>query len=147
MINLSVKSVFFDRAKIEKEVERGRRKALSRAGAFVRRTARSSIRRRKNASRPGQPPTSQTGDLRKILFAYDPVSRGVVVGPVKFKSGNAPEVLESGGVAVIRASRSRGRKRPARRVKIEARPFMAPALDKNKQVFADSFRDIVRGGL
>lgn len=67
-------------------------------------------------SLPGEPPRMRLGLLKRFLyFAYDSDSKSVVVGPAKLTQfpGEAPSVLEFGGV-------SEGSR-------IEARPFMRPA--------------------
>ncbi len=165
MMKLSIKEAkagFFDRDAVIDQVDKTAAQGASRWGAFVRRTARTSIRkaRRKTmaelttderqrfriyeslnrrgelhgqskpklplaSSKPGEPPRSIRGDLKQFLFfAYDPERRSVVVGPAKLngKQGNAPQVLEEGGYAVTH----RGE-----RVRIEERPYMDPAFDKN----------------
>lgn len=80
----STKNWFFDSPKVLAAVEKAERGVLSRQGAFIRRRAKSSIRKRKAASQPGNPPSSHTGLLRDyIFFAFDPVTRSVVIGPTK----------------------------------------------------------------
>lgn len=117
------KAGFFDRAEIDKKVAAGQKKALGKFGAFVRTRARSSIRKRKRVSLPGQPPSSHVGTYKNLIFfAYDPVAESVVIGPVKFKKGNVPALLEHGGPAV--------RKGPSgnlRTVYYRARPAIGPA--------------------
>lgn len=115
------KDWFFDRKAVLDRVGRARVKSLSRFGAFVRTRARSLIRTRKRVSRPGEPPSSHTGVLKRfIYFVYDPVRKTVVVGPAKTNQlfhrggtpgavpgaqfegltrGPIPGVLERGGVA------------------------------------------------
>lgn len=101
------KSAFFDRDSVKKKLDMGMRRVLSRAGAFVRRRAKSSIRKRKKASPPGSPPSSHTGVLKDfIFFAYDDANKSVVIGPTKTNQKNAfgrggktvPGVLETGGI-------------------------------------------------
>lgn len=127
------KSAFFDRAAVMAAVDPATRAALSRMGAFVRTRAKSSIRKRKKGSAPGSPPSSHTGQLRKLVFfAYDPAARSAVVGPLKWGKGEAPAVLERGG------RDSEGRVyRP--------RPYMAPALEAERPNFAAAFRDSIKG--
>ena len=113
----SIKGLFFDSAKVRAATSRAERRVLSRFGAFVRRSARSSIRKRKRSSAPGQPPSSHTGLLKRfIFFAYEPRSgRSVVIGPVRLnqKIGDAPAALEHGGRSqVVAASRRRKRAGP-----------------------------------
>lgn len=101
-----------------------KRDALSHAGARVRQTARRSIRRRKGVSRPGRPPHSHVGTLRRLIFyAWDGESESVVIGPLRFGEGGA-EDLEHGGTVRVRTRRGRGR---TVRAAIEPRPFMGPA--------------------
>lgn len=90
--------VFFDEREVIDSVEKGVRDALRQAGARIRLTARRSIRKRNRVSRPGSPPSSHTGNLRKgIYFGYDRNTKSVVVGPYRNRSGNAPNALEYGG--------------------------------------------------
>ena len=139
-----IRNMFFDSGKVLKAVHRARRAALSKAGAFVRRRARSSIRRRKRASRPGQPPTNRSGLLRDwILFGYDHAADTVFVGPVRLqKRGNAPEVLEHGGRTIFEGYR-RGRW-VKRRIRIAPRPFMGPAMEAEAKNFPDLWKNSVK---
>lgn len=144
MIDLRLKRMFFDRPRVQRAVDRGRRQALSKAGAFIRQRARSSIRKRKRSSRPGQPPSSHTGLLRRfILFGYDRQRDSVVVGPVGFRRSTAPSVLEFGGRTAVESKR-RGRQRGKRVVRIAARPCMKPALEKEKSNLPALWRNSVR---
>ena len=141
MINVDfklAKTMFFDRAKIKKKVDARTRKVLSKFGAFVRQTSRKSIRKRKGTSKPGRPPFSHTGVLKKFLFfGYDSDRRSVVIGPVIVpgKAGKAPATLEHGG----KVSLPFGNK-----AEIAPRPFMQPAFEselKNvPKLWADSIR-------
>jgi hypothetical protein len=117
-------------------MDKSERKLLSKAGAFVRRSARSSIRKRKRASAPGKPPSSHTGEYkRSILFGYDKANRSVVIGPsVNFGGAEVPTLLEFGGSA----------KRERRRVQYRARPHMLPALEKESANFPNLFKNSVR---
>lgn len=60
--------MFFDTDRVKRAADMATRKNLSKAGAYVRTAARSSIRTRKAISPPGQPPGSHTGLLRKFIF-------------------------------------------------------------------------------
>ena len=86
-ISAKVTHLFFDKPGVVAMVERKERKALSRVGAFIRRRARSSIRRRKKVSQPGDPPSahsrSATATLKNIQFYYDKDAKSVIVGPVQ----------------------------------------------------------------
>lgn len=108
MISLSPGQVFFDDERVIRAVERGRRQALSRAGAYVRTRARSSIRKSKKISEPGKPPRSHTGKLKRgILFAYDFNTESTFVGAVSYEGGDAAELLEHGGTATRVVKRRR----------------------------------------
>ncbi len=123
--------MFFDTAKVRRAVDKAARATLSKAGAFVRMAARSSIRKRKRISAPGQPPSSHAGLLRRLIFfGYDAGSKSVVIGPMRLnqKIGAAPEALEHGGTSTVVEGR-RGKRRK-RRIRVKPRPFMGPALQK-----------------
>ena len=146
MIDFRIKAMFFDRPKVQRAVNRAKRRSLSRAGAFIRQRARTSIRTRKRTSQPGQPPTSHTGMLRRfILFGYDRRSDSVVVGPVGFRRSRAPNVLEFGGRTTVETGRRPARKK-RRTVRIAARPYMRPALEKERSQLPAVWRNSVRGG-
>ena len=132
MIDFSLdvaKRGFFDREGVMRELSRVERRVLSRYGAFVRRRARSLIRRRKKISRPGKPPTSWTGLLRdNIFFLYDAQGKRLLVGPVRIRGGtDAPRLLEHGGRAALE------REVQGRKTKVTAyyrpRPYMKPAQE------------------
>ncbi|MBS3821018.1 MAG: hypothetical protein KGY81_04565, partial [Phycisphaerae bacterium] len=105
MIRFEIKQMFFDAPAVRRKVDASTRRVLSKFGAFVRRTARSSIRKRKKASSPGSPPSSHIGLLKKfIFFGYEPAKRSVVIGPVRLSQkgrGEAPHLLEYGGATKI----------------------------------------------
>jgi hypothetical protein len=121
--------LFFDRAAVTSAADRRTRKVLSKFGAFVRQTAKTSIRKRKAVSEPGQPPSSHTGLLkRNIFFVFSPETRSVVIGPILLNNRtDAPRLLEHGDTVV--------RRRRNRRVRMtyEARPFMGPAFEREQQ--------------
>ena len=131
MIDMRVRQLFFDSPKVLRAVGKAKRRVLTRAGAWIRQVARRSIRRRKGTSAPGKPPHSHEGSLRRLLFfGYDRKSESVVIGPVGFKRSPAPQALEHGGVSRIH------RRRKGRLVKAKARiakrPYMGPALAKER---------------
>ena len=145
MITMRIKDVFFDRAAVTRSVDAAKRRVLSKAGAFIRTAARTSIRKRKGSSPPGKPPHSHEGSLRRlILFGYDRANDSVVVGPVGFKNSVAPRALEHGGTTVV-LSRRRGQLQ-TRKVRIAARPYMAPALERERPKLPLLWRNSVRRG-
>ena len=130
--------MFFDRAKVKKKVDARTRKVLSKFGAFVRQTSRESIRKRKGTSKPGRPPFSHTGVLKKFLFfGYDADRRSVVIGPViaPGKAGKAPPVLEHGGKVSLPTGNQ---------ADIAPRPFMAPAFEKEKATLPLLWKDSIK---
>lgn len=136
---------FFDPAAVTDPAERAYRAKLSRHGAFVRRRARSSIRKRKRSARPGEPPTDRKGLLKKfILFGYEPDIRTVVIGPAKLMGKanyTVPEVLEHGGrVVVLRPGR---KPRPAN---YRGNEFMGPAQAAELPKFLGSLKDSIHKG-
>ncbi len=163
MLTIEMKELFFDRPAVREAIDRGKRDALSKQGAFVRQRARSSIRKRERASNPGEPPSSHVGTLKRlILFAFDQATESVVVGPERlfFKPTTGgvpiPSLLEFGGRAVIRHV-LRNQVRPTvaawagvgpRVEEVEAeirpRPFMGPALEAEASELVNAWRGVVR---
>lgn len=119
---------FFDRAAVAEKLDPAVRRALSKFGAYVRRRAQTSIRPRKGTSRPGQPPHSHAGLLRKfIFFSYDRASESVVIGPTLLKpDSTAPAALEYGSETHA------------------ARPYMRPAYEAELPKVPDLFRDMIK---
>jgi hypothetical protein len=126
MITMRIKEMFFDRAAVIRAVAPAKIRVLSKAGAFIRKAAQTSMRYRKRASKPGQPPSAHKEHgalLRKLVFfGYDSSADSVVVGPVAAKRGEAPNLNEFGGTA----------RRFGRTVTYPQRAFMAPALAKEE---------------
>jgi hypothetical protein len=145
-VDMRIRDLFVDRPKIKAAVKRGERIALSRIGSFLRRGARSRLRRRKRVSRPGESPSVHSSDrvatLKNILFGLEGSS--VIVGPVKLngRRGTVPALMEFGGasrqaekqlpggrwVAVGRRRPRPGVQTRVRQASYAPRPFMAPAL-------------------
>lgn len=181
--------VFFDTEKLNKLSDDAVEKRLLKFGAFVRSDARRSIReapkrKREKNSKPGNPPLSHTGNLKKnIFFGRDKRENSVVIGPHKNRSGYAAHALEHGGSATIkgfvpkvyelgdrgaigrdangrvvvkklvteamvaRANRfaiERNDAAISRTVKIEARPYMTPAFERNLPHAPKLFRNSIK---
>lgn len=114
-ITAQAKQFFFDRPQVLAKLRKKKLAALKRAGALSRKVIRNKPRRRKRKSKPGETPSVHTkskfATLKNVLFAYDPGSDGVVVGPVKIPSADtqpAPETLEYGGKIDRRKKRRLG---------------------------------------
>lgn len=142
MIGFEIKRMFFDRQAVISKVDAATRRVLSKFGAFVRRSAKSSIRKRKKPAPPGQPPSSHTGLLKKfIFFGYDAARQSVVIGPTRLNQkgrGEAPPLLEYGGKATLVR---RGKKK---RVTYQARPYMGPAFEKEKPQLPAMWRGSIK---
>jgi len=151
-IGMVTKQMFFDTKAVTSRVDAAARKVLSKFGAFVRRGAKSSIRKRKRASAPGEPPSSHTGLLKKfIFFGYDRQRRSVVIGPQRLNQkvgdlpagqAGAPAALEYGGTSTVVEGLRRQRRK--RRIRIAARPYMGPAFEQEKPKLAAMWRDSIR---
>ena len=130
MVGFDIKQLFFDSSSVTSKVSDATRRVFSKFGAYVRQTAKQSIRKRKRPSPPGTPPSSHTGLLKKfIFFGYEPTQRSVVIGPMRLterKRGAAPALLEYGGQTTL------ARRGKRRRVNYRARPFMGPAFIKEQ---------------
>ncbi|HUU96241.1 MAG TPA: hypothetical protein VM487_10910 [Phycisphaerae bacterium] len=155
MIRFDYGKMFFDSKAVISRVDKATRRVFSRFGAFVRNTARKSIRKvsgkKKLPSRPGQPPKSRKGHLKRfILFGYDAGRRSVVIGPKALGSRpQAPEALEYGGKSRVNVwtGKWEGHGKPERapkNVHIRARPYMGPAFDKELPQLPQMWRDSVR---
>lgn len=124
-LDAKVVRYFFDKAVVINAVKKGTLQAFSKAGAFIRQRARTSMKRRKQPAKAGSPPSAHEGSLKeKIYFAYDPSAASVVIGPVKYKDGIVPKLLEFGG------DESRNTRRGDKiNLHYAGNPFMKPALD------------------
>jgi len=154
MIKMSMKSCWFDSAEITKRMDAATRRVLSRFGSYMRKVARHSIRTRKGASQPGEPPHGHSGLLKSFIFyGYDKASGSfavggtVIIGPEKL-SGRASETalsaLEYGGRTTTVESRYRPGERRTKvykQITIEARPFMGPAFERSKQQLPELWQD------
>ena len=146
MVYMKVRVLFFDSPLVVRKVDRANRRALGKAGAFVRRRAKTSIRSHKGTSPPGHAPYSHKMHLRRLLFfALGPAHDTVVIGPLRFKKGEAPNLLEFGGRAVRQRLRSSGKLGPKKVVVYKKRPFMGPALDAEIPNLPNRWRNSVGG--
>lgn len=147
-VSFESKKLFFDRQIVIDAVGRATAHNLSKAGAFVQRRARSSLRRRKRTSEPGSPPSVHSRDpvatLKNIWFVFDPQNTSVVVGPLKLNQSSlvgssqptVPALHEYGGTALVGKRRRRARYAP--------RPFMGPAMQSELPKFPDLWKNSVR---
>ena len=109
MIHLRTR-VRFNANRVKRKVDQASFKSLGHAGGAIRKTAYRSIRKRKKPSRPGTPPHTQTGRLkRSIRYEVDRRSPGVVIGPINEIAGRIWNLHEFGGVARKRRKLKRHR--------------------------------------
>jgi hypothetical protein len=68
--------------RLRKKVFKGATARLYRAGAYVRKVAQNSIRKSEKASKPGKPPHTRKGQLKRAVeFDVNEAVRNVVIGP------------------------------------------------------------------
>lgn len=139
MITMRMRAIRFDDQRVVRAMDRATHQALSRAAAFIMVRARQSIGKRKRISKPGEPPSSHTGHLKRLIrFGYDRQARSAVIGPLAARSRVA-DVIEYGG-----RSRIRRPGRPTRSAYYKPRPFMRPARDAELPKFPELWRNKVR---
>lgn len=156
-VDIKIRNLFFDREKVIRAMDRASRRALSKAGAYIRTSARSSIKTRayNTHSKPGDPPFDHTGfalqrenkrrkragqqklvrkktaynqGLKAILFGYDEAANSVVIGPLRFGGGGGKSTVPHTLEHGGQAVIGSGNRRRA--ISIAPRPFMGPALRK-----------------
>jgi hypothetical protein len=141
MLNVTLKQakVKFSEKPILSAKDKGTRKALKSIGALVRTVARRSMKKKKTASQPGQPPRVIEGKLKRFLFFVVDNAESVTIGPAKLAETGTPSILEYGGVKKNRVRRN-GR-RAIQQAKVEARPYMGPAYLATENKYADLFKN------
>lgn len=110
--------------RLMRTIERARAGSLHAVGYLVSSIAKGKIVRSGKAARPGQPPTTRRGLMRRaIRYAVAPDKRSVVIGPVYSMVGTAGAAHEYGG----KYKKQRYPKRPFMRPSlIEAAPQIGP---------------------
>lgn len=104
---------------------------LRRMGAYIRRAAQSKVRQSRNPSRPGEPPHTRRGALKRgILFGVDRQSNSIVVGPSIRFVGTSMQAHEFGG----------GYKRE----RYPKRPLMGPSLRESAPHLAKMWENAVK---
>jgi hypothetical protein len=101
--------------------------------------------RRKTVSRKNEPPFYRIRLLKdRIYFGYEPDTRSVVIGPVRFESSyvkstqgkTGAELLEEGGMASFNELRGRGRYQTY----VHKRPYMEPQRKFATELFKKFMR-------
>lgn len=169
----TAKKGFFDSEKVLKEVKYAERRALSKAGAYVRRAARDRLRKRKSSAGPGESPNVHVSGmgLRQIFFFYDWNEGTVIIGPIGYgtqphSNVTVPELMEKGGTVQIRvtagllsrlyrqgqydssAMEAHGalvsKKGQIVTLNYDPHPFMKPAREEVEPDMADFWHDSIR---
>lgn len=133
-LKLDIKKLFFDSKEVIEKADKATRSVLSKFGAYVRQTARQSIRSRKKPSEPGQPPSNHVGTVKRLIFFGLEGNKNVVIGPTQFNGQANMPYLEYGG------NERKGRKT----LHYSARPFMQPAFEATKKKLPDMWRDSIK---
>lgn len=153
MLQIKLKRISFYEKSVKNHFKYKNVTFLGRLGSYTRKVAQRSIRKRDRASEPGQPPSSHTGILKKlIVFSVDKPNEDVYIGPLKTHQvffnkhrqpvrGTIPAILEHGGQITILEQfifgdwervdlrrRKRSTEKRLRTINIAARPYMRPAF-------------------
>jgi len=140
VISARSKAAFFDRPAVLASMDAATLRVLSRFGRFTQRRMQTSMTRAKTVSQPGKPPHAHAGNLRDLIwFAFDAPRRSVVIGPLAFRDGIVPKLLEEGGVVVARL-KGRWGKDYTKRMVYRARPFAKPAFDAEMKAMPGAFK-------
>ena len=95
---MKVRTVF-DTKLLERKVQDASFRSLGHASGAIRLTARRSIRRSKKPSKPGQPPHTPTGALKRVLrYAVDKQKTEAAIGPINEYARTIWNLHEFGGV-------------------------------------------------
>jgi hypothetical protein len=107
-------------------------KSLAHAAAAIRLTAARSIKQGKKASPPGQPPRTRGKRRLKnaIRYAVDQKKVSALIGPDAEIAGNVGKAHEFGG--------------DFRGEHYDRRPFMEPALDKNRAKLPEFWQNSIK---
>lgn len=152
-------------AKLLGKVKEARKDWLYKAGAYLRRTARNSIKRGKTikktifnsfgipqtiienqSSAPGEPPRDFNGWRKTFHFEVDNTAEIVAVGPIAGKKG-IPPLHEYGGTGVVKWKEidRKGIWHTFTREKhYPPRPTMQPALEKSKATISKFWANAIR---
>ncbi len=130
MITMRSRSRFQARD-LQRRARHGNFQAMGHAAAAIRLTARRSIRRRQKPSRPGDPPHTRKGQLRRaIIYHVDRQRQRAVIGPAYTGVGRSAISHEFGG--------------HYRRERFPRRAFMGPALERNRDRLPQHWRASIR---
>ena len=177
MIEASVTKFFFNQKAVTDAVDRARLKILRKAGYETQQQAKKSLifrppvrrprwsknpkirkaqqqdyyaRKKADAAPPGRPPFLRRRNypsLASIIYAMNPDTGGVIVGPIERRKRSAakpmPGVHERGGTVTINVKGREGTRPMVARYK--PRPIMGPALDRASSTIPEVVKNSVVG--
>ena len=131
-----------DLRKLVKAVDDANKKAVKRAGpllaGFIKRTIRSGRGKKRNPSKPGNPPKSHVGKafgLKWIRWKYNEQARTNIVYPIKGRGEDVPATLEFGGRAAVKLKNGK-----VVYASIARRPYINKSIDQFKRKYPDLWR-------
>jgi hypothetical protein len=156
MVSMRMRMLQFDARPFMRAVERANRRNLTQAADEIRDVAQGSMQRRVGLAPPGHPPYMRSRWLkRSVRSGFDRGTRTSVAGPERARGAGATEErllmrsLEFGDRYAL------GRRAKKRRkvgvdekvvVTIQPKPYMAPALDKERSRLPRMWADAIIGG-
>lgn len=177
MIEASVTKFFFNQKAITDAVDRARLKILRKAGYETQQQAKKSLifrpvirkprwsknpqirkaqqreyyaRKKADSATPGRPPFLRRRNypsLASIVYAMNPDTGGVIVGPIERRKRSAvkpiPGIHERGGAVTINVAGKSGVRPMVARYK--PRPIMGPALERASNTMPEIIKNSVVG--
>ncbi len=121
----------FEESKILLLVNRCNYRALTRAGAYIRKAARNRVKVNPNSSSPNSPPNSRRGLLKNsLLFGVEKQRKSVVIGPAAKFIGQSMKAHEFGGIY--------------RKRRYPKRPLMGPTLIQTSTKIPKLWENIIK---
>ncbi|TVQ64489.1 MAG: hypothetical protein EA379_01340 [Phycisphaerales bacterium] len=157
-VTMRLRRMNFDRRGLQRRADRGKLRGVGIAGAIVRNSARRSIGESPGTTSPGSIPLVQKRFLvRLIRSAVDRRTGTAVAGPTTNPrvagAARFMRTLEMGGelpeTITFRNRRGGGRRRrtvtvPRRVRRIAARPYMQPAVRRERRNITRAFQGVIR---
>ncbi len=109
-----------------KEVDKTADRVLRRAARQIARDIAKSLVRRNRPSYPGETPTVRNTRMRVMEVEYNRKRKTASIKPKQFGSSQIPATLEHGNS------------------RIKPRPFMAPALERNRKAIIDGWKNAIK---
>lgn len=123
---------------IAKRLASASTRTLMQQAAYLRKVARSQVKKRKKSSAPGSPASDHGFYKRSLTFAVDRARGFAVIGPENKGNKSIPIALELGGTSRSKKGRQRVQARPL------MRPSLAKSITKFKKIRTDNFGKAMR---